>query len=135
MDRKYGIKNLDLTEKYPDFITDNAAHTVRWLDAMPHITGRIQSFLILIARKRYKGFSCFCCSYPSKYASDYLVLVDIDNGEEFMIISTIKETGQYPSSTGKRIEGLTEELHLFDAPREQLINLRQEIADQLHPGE
>jgi len=134
MNRKYGIKKFDLIEKYPEFIKDNADHIVLWVDAMPHIAGRIQSFLVSIAKKNYKSFSCYCCSYPSKYSSDYLVLVDIDSGKEFMIISTIKETGQYPSSTGKRIERLKEDLHLFDAPQKLLFNLRQEIADQLHPN-
>jgi|GEM_PF-3424529 len=132
MDRKYGIKKLELTEKYPDFIADNAAHTVRWF-IKRDIRSIIQTFLIQIAKIKYKEFDCYCCSYPTKYASDYFVFVDIDNAKEFLLLSSI-DTEQYTNS-GKRIDKLKEELYIFDVAQEQLLNLHQEIADQLYPDE
>lgn len=133
---KYGIKSVKLEEFYPDFISDVSSNKVNWFEKS-NIYSRVKTFLIFIAKLKYKEFHCYCCLYPSQFSSDYIVFVDIDNGSFCLILSTIRDSKQYPDSW-RRVKKLSEELLLLDAPESVLNFLRQEIlktADQQHRDE
>lgn len=129
----YNIKQIDLDKYIPDFLENNKKHLVHWF-FVPHIPSRIQTFLSLIAKVNYKNFNCYCCSYPHETSADYIVFVDIDNGKNFMLISTIKDTKQYPDSW-KKIERLKNDLIFIQVSYKQLLIIHQEIVDQLHQDE
>lgn len=128
----YHIRQINLNEYLPNFLKDNKHHLVHWF-FVPYIPSRIQTFLTLIAKIEYKTFNCCCCSYPHQTSSVYIVFVNIDNGKNFMLISTIKDD-IYPNSW-KRVEKLKEELLFIQTSYEQLLIIYQEISGQLHQDE
>lgn len=134
--RKYGIKSVKLEEFYSDFVSDVSSNKVEWFEKS-NIHSRVKTFLIFIAKLKYKEFNCYCCLYPSRFSSDYIVFVDIDNGSSCLILSTIRDSKQYPASWN-RVKKLSEDLLLLDAPESVLRLLRQEIlktVDQQHRDE
>lgn len=126
MDRKYGIKSIKLGDYYPSLLADCQKHLVQWQPADRDIYSRIQTFLVIIAKIKFKDFNCYCCVYPHDTSSEYTVFVDIDAGNLYLLLTTIRDTGLYPNDS-RRIHMLEEGLILLDAPQDVLTILRQEM--------
>jgi hypothetical protein len=111
MDYKYGIRCLDLAKKYPSLIDDCKLGKVKWETASDYITGCISTFMLLIAHIKYNDLTCYSCSYPNSYASDYIVLTAYDN--QVFLVSILKDNGFYPDNSD-RIQMLKDGLLLLD---------------------
>jgi hypothetical protein len=125
MGYKYGIRCLDLTERYPSFIDDCKREKVEWETASDYITGCIRTFMTVIAHIKYSDLNCYCCSYPSEYVSDYIVLVACDN--LVFLVSILKDKDFYPNSE-KRIQMLKDGLLFLDCDQPFLNALYAEMA-------
>lgn len=134
MDSKYGIRSIGLNEYFPSFLADCHSHLVTWHEANADIYGRIQTFLLLIAKIEFKIFKCYCCIYPHSTSTEYTVLVDVDAGGLYLLLTTIRDLDFHPRD-GRRIHTLEAELLLLDAPTDDLLMIRQEIPYWQHPGE
>lgn len=132
MDKKYGIKAISLNEYFPSFLADCQNHLVEWYEADKDICGRVQTFLILIAKIKFKTFKCYCCVYPHNTSAEYTVLIDIDAGSLYVLLTTIRDRDFHPRD-GRRINTLETELLLLDAPTDDLLRIRQETICSLHP--
>ena len=132
MERKYGIKSIPLSEYFPVFLDDCKSHRIMWAKADDDIDGRIQTFLLLIAKIKYRSADCYCCIYPHKSSSEYTVFVCIDSGRLYLILTTIRDNGSYPNSW-RRVQMLKDDLLFLDAPQDILFNIHQGILDQQHP--
>lgn len=132
MNRKHGIKAVNLTEYFPTFLSDCQNHLIDWQEADADIYSRIQTFLILISKIQFKTFKCYCCIYPYKTSAEYTVFVDINSGNHCLLLTTIRDHNFYPNS-GRRIHMLEEDLLLLDAPEDILFSLLQEMPCQPHP--
>lgn len=132
--KKYGIKMVSLNEYFPSFIDDSKNQSICWQEANKDICGRVQTFLIVIAKIKLHSFKCYCCIYPHSSSAEYTVFVDINLGNLCLLLTTIRDPNPYPNS-GQRIQMLKDDLLLLDAPQDLLISLRQGMPDLLHPGE
>lgn len=134
MNSKYDIKSIGLNEYFPSFLADCQSHLVTWHEADTDIYGRIQTFLLMIAKIEFKTFKCYCCIYPHSTSAHYTVFVDINVGRLCLLLTTIRDRNFYPKS-GRKIHMLERELLLLDAPADDLLMIRQEIPYWQHPGE
>lgn len=132
--RKLGIKKVDLVDQHPSFLSDCENKLVSWHEAGTNIRNRIQTYLVFIAKIKFKQFDCFTCIYPTKYSADYTVFVDIDCGKSCFLVSTLRDN-YIPTKSGRRIEMLKDDLLLLDAPQHLMLNLRQGMPYQPHPDE
>lgn len=128
---KYGIQYVSLSNYDPIFIQNALSGHISWED-IPRNFRRMRTFLSFIAKIGYKDFKCYSF-LPRKYASDYYVFIDIDNGNTLMLVSTIRDSRQYPTSWA-RVPKLQKELLLLDSDYETLLNLRNTILNQQHQG-
>ncbi len=127
--KKYGIPYVLLSEYDPSFIDSALSGNILWED-IPQNFRRIRTFLSFIAKIKYKEFKCYSF-LPDKYASEYYVFIDIDNGKTLMLVSTIRDSHQY-SASWERLQRLADELLLLDSDYETLLNLRYIISSQQH---
>ena len=134
INRKLGIKKVDLVDQHPDFLSDCENKLVNWQEADKNIRSRIQTYLVLIAKIKFKKFDCFTCIYPTNTSADYTVFVDIDSGKLCFLLSTLRDN-YIPAKSGRRIEMLKDDLLLLDAPQHLILNLRQGMLYQPHPDE
>lgn len=123
MNYNYGIKSVELSDRYENFIKDCMNGTVEWFIS-DRITRRIQTFLCLISHIEFKKFDCYCCLYPNATASEYIIFIDIDDMKQALILTTIRDEYQYPVSY-VRVSRLKDELLLLSASNDTLIQLRQ----------
>lgn len=130
--RKYGIKSVSLTEYFPSFFADCQNHLIDWQEANEDVYGRIQTFLVLISKLKFRDFKCYCCVYPHISSSEYTVFVDIDSGNRCLLLTTIRDSCSYPKDA-RRIHMLKDGLLLLEAPMDGLLTLRQEMTCQRHP--
>lgn len=134
MNKKYGIKAVNLNEYFPAFLSDCQNHQITWQEANKDIFNRIHTFLVLIAKIKFKNFKCYCCIYPHSISSEYTVFLDIDAGSFCMLLTTIRDRNFYPND-GRRIHMLKDGLLLLDVPQDKLAILRQEMPCPPHPDE
>lgn len=127
--RKYGIPYVSLSEYDPIFISNVLSGNMSWQD-IPRNSRRICTFLSFIAKLRYKELKCYSF-LPGEFASEYYVFIDIDNGRTLMLVSTIRDSRQYPADSWKRVQKLRDELLLLDSDYETLLSLKN-IVDQQH---
>ena len=132
MNYKYGIKCLNLKEYNSDFIDKLKNGTILW-KYIPRNKKRIITFLTMIAKIKFNHVNCYSC-LPHEFSSEYYVFVDIDNGNLCLLLSTIRNSHQYPDSN-IRIKKLQDELLLLDVDTDILLNHRKEMLCQQHPNE
>ena len=125
MNYTYGIKSVELSDRYEIFIIDCINGTVEWFIS-DRITRRIQTFLCLISHIEFKKFDCYCCLYPNATAAEYIVFIDIDNMKQALMLTTIRDEHQYPVSY-VRVNRLKDELLLLSVSNDILIQLRQHL--------
>lgn len=134
IEKKYGIKSIPLNEHFPAFMDDCQNHRIMWAKADDDICGRIQTFLLLIAKIKYKSADCYYCIYPHESTAEYTVFICINPGQLCLILTTIRDKGFYPND-GRRIQMLKDGLLFLDTPQDILFNIHQGILDQQHPNE
>lgn len=127
--RKYGIPYVSLFEYDPTFISNVLSYNISWED-IPRNFRRIRTFLSFIAQIKYKELKCYSF-LPSEFASEYYIFIDIDIGKTLMLVSTIRDSHQYPADSWNRVLKLREELLLLDSDYETLLSLKN-IVDQQH---
>lgn len=130
--RKYGIPCVSLSEYDPIFISNALSGNISWQD-IPRNFRRICTFLSFIAKLRYKELKCYSF-LPGKFASEYYVFIDIDNGKTLMLVSTIRDSCQYPANSWKRVQKLRDELLLLDSDYETLLSLKNIVGQQHQDG-
>lgn len=122
----HGIKSVYLHDYYPNFIADCQKHLILWQKTDDDIYGRIQTFLILIAKIEYHHFNCYCCIYPHSTSSEYTVFVDIDARKSYILLTTIRDSNFHPHD-GRRIHTLKNELLFLNTSEQDLIIVHQEM--------
>ena len=115
--RKYGIPYVSLFEYDPTFISNVLSYNISWED-IPRNFRRIRTFLSFIAQIKYKELKCYS-------------FIDIDIGKTLMLVSTIRDSHQYPADSWNRVQKLRDELLLLDSDYETLLSLKN-IVDQQH---
>jgi hypothetical protein len=108
---------MDLAEMHPDFLSDCENGIVKWETASDYITGCIRTFMVLIAHIDYNDLTCYCCSYPSRYSADYIVLTVYD--EHIFLVSILKDSGFYPNDY-RRVQMLKDGLLFLDCAQPSL---------------
>lgn len=123
---------MNLEEYDSNFIEKLKKGNIHW-EYIPRHKRRIATFLTMIAKIKFNHVICYSC-LPHDFSSEYYVFVDIDNGNLCLLLSTIRDSHQYPDSN-IRIKKLQDELILLDVDADILLNHRKEMLCQQHPDE
>lgn len=130
-EKKFGIKYIPLSERFPHFIDDCYNNNIQWCK-IDYIEQRIHYFLSFIANINRKEFACYCC-LPHQSSAEYVVFINIDNGEQLMLLSTIKDNS-FRWKSWKIVEWLKDDLLLLDVPDEDLRAISLKIPAGMHPA-
>ncbi len=132
MNYKYGIKCIDLQERYPNFIEDYKNNKIIWKTASEYITGCIRTFLICFVKLKFTTLDCQVCSYPHNTSADYIVLCKTN--ELSFLLSILKDNNFYPNNA-KRIEMMKEGLLFLDCNLNELNSQNEVLTYNQVPSE
>ncbi len=128
--KKYGIKCIPLSEHLPHFMDDCCNNNIQWF-SIDYVEQRICYFLSFIANINQKDFVCYCC-LPYQTSSEYVVFINIDNGKQLMLLSTLRDNS-FRWKSWKIVEWLKDDLLLLDASYEDLRVISLKIPAGMHP--